>query len=178
MAPLSVGRMGVDEDTAPETWACWLDQNGWRLLAHARQLLSCPSDAEDLVQEVVLELWRGISQVKPPDLPLAMRKLRQRAIDHGRSRTSRKQREQGWQNEQLLDAPLPLAHDHGIDQAHVQKALNTLEPMFREIVSLKLWGDLTFDQIADVLAIPRSTAASRYRLALDKLKPLLEPIRS
>jgi RNA polymerase sigma-70 factor (ECF subfamily) len=36
-------------------------------------------------------------------------------------------------------------------------------------VVLKIWEDMTFSQIAEILEISPSTAASRYRYALEKL---------
>lgn len=38
---------------------------------------------------------------------------------------------------------------------------------------MRIWGGLTLAQIADVLAIPADTAASRFRYARDKLRELL-----
>jgi RNA polymerase sigma-70 factor (ECF subfamily) len=46
----------------------------------------------------------------------------------------------------------------------------------REVVHLKLWEGLTFDQIAQLLDIPANTAASRYRYGLDKLRECLRPL--
>jgi RNA polymerase sigma-70 factor (ECF subfamily) len=46
----------------------------------------------------------------------------------------------------------------------------------REVISLKIDGDLTFAQIAAVFDISPNTAASRYRYALEKLRRMLEPI--
>ena len=40
----------------------------------------------------------------------------------------------------------------------------------REVLVLKVWGDLTFDKISEILDIPRNTAASRYRYALEGIK--------
>jgi len=41
---------------------------------------------------------------------------------------------------------------------------------------LKLWGEMTFEEIAAALDIPPNTAASRYRYALDKLRGRLRPL--
>ena len=46
----------------------------------------------------------------------------------------------------------------------------------RAVVHLHLWEGFTFDRIAEILGIPRNTAASRYRLALDKLRPQLQTL--
>ncbi len=48
-------------------------------------------------------------------------------------------------------------------------ALRKLPLEQSEIVVLKIWEDLTFDQIGSLLDIPPSTAASRYRYAMEKL---------
>jgi len=44
------------------------------------------------------------------------------------------------------------------------------------VVHLKLWEDLTFEQIGVVLEISPNTAASRYRYGLDKLRAALRPL--
>ena len=43
----------------------------------------------------------------------------------------------------------------------------------REIIALKIDGGLTFVQIGEVLGVSPNTAASRYRLALEKLRTAL-----
>ena len=41
---------------------------------------------------------------------------------------------------------------------------------------LKLWLDMTFEEIAETQGIPLNTAASRYRYAIDKLRTRLRPL--
>jgi RNA polymerase sigma-70 factor (ECF subfamily) len=55
-------------------------------------------------------------------------------------------------------------------------ALLVLPEEQRAAVHLKLWGGMTFEQIAKALEIPPNTAASRYRYALDKLRSELRPL--
>ena len=55
----------------------------------------------------------------------------------------------------------------------IETALAALPPEQREIVHLKVYEDQTFEQIANLLAIPPNTAASRYRYAMDKLRDRL-----
>ena len=54
--------------------------------------------------------------------------------------------------------------------------MGELPPEQREVVHLKLWEGLTFEEIAAALEIPPNTAASRYRYGLDKLRELLRPL--
>jgi RNA polymerase sigma-70 factor, ECF subfamily len=60
-----------------------------------------------------------------------------------------------------------------VDAEVATAALKRLSEDDREIVELKIFGDLTFREIADVVAIPQATIATRYRRALESLRPWL-----
>src|SRR5262245_15374027 len=55
----------------------------------------------------------------------------------------------------------------------LQEALNTLEPMDREILSLRHFEELTAAEAAQVLGIGEAAAAKRYIRALKRLKEIL-----
>lgn len=52
----------------------------------------------------------------------------------------------------------------------IRQEIDSLEPDQREVVVLKVYNELTFDQIAQSLGEPLQTVASRYRRAMQKLK--------
>jgi RNA polymerase sigma-70 factor (ECF subfamily) len=52
----------------------------------------------------------------------------------------------------------------------VTAALRHLPDTHQEVIVLKVWGELTFAEIAATLGIPLNTAASRYRYGLDGLR--------
>ena len=56
----------------------------------------------------------------------------------------------------------------------LQVALSKVPEKFREVITLKIWGDLTFDQIGKTLEISPNTAASRYRYGMEALRKSLE----
>jgi RNA polymerase sigma-70 factor (ECF subfamily) len=58
----------------------------------------------------------------------------------------------------------------------IQNAMSRLPDMHREVITLKVWGELTFAEIADVLGIPPNTAASRYRYGLADLRKLTKEV--
>jgi RNA polymerase sigma-70 factor, ECF subfamily len=60
----------------------------------------------------------------------------------------------------------------------VWDSLRKLPAEQSEIVVLKIWEELTFQQIGEVLSIPLATAASRYRYALEKMAVLLRHVQS
>jgi len=47
----------------------------------------------------------------------------------------------------------------------------------RATVIMRIWGGMTLEEIAEATAVPLSTAASRYRYALEKLRERLKPWR-
>ena len=52
----------------------------------------------------------------------------------------------------------------------IEAALRRLPAEQREVLTLKIWGECTFEEIARQLEIPPNTAASRYRYALAALR--------
>jgi RNA polymerase sigma-70 factor (ECF subfamily) len=58
----------------------------------------------------------------------------------------------------------------------IQDAMSRLPEMYREVVTLKVWGGLTFAEIAETLGIPANTAASRYRYGLIELRKLTREV--
>ena len=70
----------------------------------------------------------------------------------------------------VSDLGNPAQREAALD---VESALSRLPEEQRETVALKIWGDLTFEEIADVQGVSINTAAARYRYALQKLKESL-----
>jgi len=61
-------------------------------------------------------------------------------------------------------------------EALVREAVDNLPVPQKEVLVMKLYGGLTFDQIAQSRGEPLSTVASRYRRALGRLKEQLEEV--
>lgn len=125
-----------------------------------------PADAEDAVQEVFVRLARAphlaAAAQKPKAYLLTM--AHRAAID-----ARRKRRESPAESAPVLLAP---AFDPGraSDAARASQLMQELPGAQREVVYLKHFADLTFDEIARVTGVPMFTAASRYRLALRRLR--------
>ena len=155
---------------ASPSWHRWLEANLGRYLLFARSQARSETDAHDLLQEALVEVWRR-ERNRPPDDALVFRTIRRRAIDLGRRTDRRERREQaapGWDP--------PPAGDPGRD-AEIEAAVQALPAHLREVVVLKIWGGLTFRQVADSLGVPPATAASRYRYALEHLRNALKEVR-
>jgi RNA polymerase sigma-70 factor, ECF subfamily len=61
-------------------------------------------------------------------------------------------------------------------QLQIQAALNSMEPIDREIIALRHFEDLTNAEVAQVLGLEISTASKRYIRALKRLQVMLEHV--
>lgn len=156
-------------------WKQWLDDHTPKLLLFARQKARCEADAQDLVQEAVLEaMQRGVGQLPPP-VPLVFATIHRRAIDLARREDRRAVRE----FKVLVDAP-DTWFDSEVESREqnqlLQSAMKQLPDIYREVITLKVWGELTFAEIAEALGVPQNTAASRYRYGLEELRKLTKEV--
>lgn len=60
--------------------------------------------------------------------------------------------------------------EEAVSNMSIQEALDRLKPAEREIVHLKIIGDLTFEEISKTLKVPMGTVAWRYREAIKTLR--------
>jgi len=153
-------------------WKAWLAENGPRLLLFARGWAPSREDAQDLVQEAIVRLW-NYQQDKGsavPDLPLAFSTIRFCGLNHHRSESRRRKREESiiYLND-FTDVWLDPSVEDDEDAVRLRDAVQKLSSKLREVVTMKIWGGLTFAQISEALAISQNTAASRYRYALEQL---------
>jgi RNA polymerase sigma-70 factor (ECF subfamily) len=164
-----------NELSADSEWAPWLARHAPALLLFARQQAGCDADAQDLVQDAVVESWRRQHHGAPPPLGLVYATIRHRAIDLARREGRRLDREAAAH----LDHPT-CWFDSGADERErnllIQIAMSKLPQIYRDVVTLKVWGGLTFSEIAEALDIPTNTAASRYRYGLIELRKLTREV--
>ena len=151
-------------------WKAWFAKHGGKLLLFARQQARYPDDAEDLLQEAFVRIWRLYGHTGEVSPGLVYRAIRRLAIDWARSLDRRKIREE----KVSLDSPLSSSFERSLERDERNQALlravESLPKEQGEVLTLKIWGELTFDEIGRTLDLSLNTVASRYRYALQKLK--------
>jgi RNA polymerase sigma-70 factor (ECF subfamily) len=165
----------MDKSPTQADWRRWLENHAPKFLLFARQKTRSEADAQDLVQEAVVEAWQRQCDDTPPPLALVFATIHRRAIDLARREDRRAGRELAAMNplrESWFDTSV---EDRELRQL-IQNAMNRLPDMYREIITLKVWGGLTFAEIANALGIPANTAASRYRYGLAELRKLTKEV--
>ena len=143
------------------------------LFALALSITGCRQSAEDAVHSASTRLCARQESPSGNLTNYVFASVRNASIDAVRGRPNSASSESVIEDpvslvERPMDALL-TAERYGILQA----ALDELSPDDREIVVMKVFGDLTFDALADIIDRPVKTIATRYRRALLKLKEKL-----
>jgi len=148
-----------------------IDRFADRLGLYARQWCE---EAEDVVQEAFVKL---AAQTTTPLDPAAwlFRAVRNGAINAGIARRRRRQHEAkaAAQMASWFESGPPSSNDAAVDRASVQTALSVLPLEQREVIVARLWGGLTFEQIAALTGTSASSAHRLYHAGLTALRERL-----
>mgnify|MGYP002642314191 CR=1 FL=1 len=150
----------------------WLDEYAPRLLAYARQWASSSNAAEDIFQDAFVRFWRKRESVRDP-VTYLYRCVRTTAMNSHRSQNRR-------QHHEIRSAPgrepasPQAAAELSERQMCIQRAIAELPVDQREVVVMKIWGEMTFSRIGKVMSLPRSTAHATYRTAMNRLYKKLD----
>src|SRR4051794_14788645 len=150
----------------PREFARLVDAHGPPLVLYARQWGPAPEEA---VQDAFLKL---AALPRPPRevVPWLYRVVRNAALDAAKTARRRQRRERAaarperWFVEPAVD---------GIDAGDAVAALERLPADQREAIVARLWGGLSFEEIAAVAGCSASTAFRRFSAGVDALRGLL-----
>jgi RNA polymerase sigma-70 factor (ECF subfamily) len=155
----------------PDILGRLFDEHAAALALYARPLCGAP---EDVVQDAFVALAQ---QDPAPDRPVAWlyRVVRNAAIAAAR-RAKRRRRRERWAagRESVAAAPWFDATDDRIDAAHAARLLDELDAETRAIIIARIWGGLTFDEVARLQDCSLTTAHRRYQAGLARLHERLE----
>jgi len=139
-----------------------------------------PEPAEDAVHEAFVRLCRT-GRTPTGDLTAYVyAAVRNAAIDQVR----RRKRQGNTESVSIFAVAPPDDGGPGPDgfaeeserAAMLRDALDELPDLQRQAIVMKLYGGLTFEQIAQACGEPLSTVSSRYRRGLDRLKESIEAL--
>lgn len=145
-----------------------IDLTSQRLVRFATTITRNQHDAEDALQAALIQVACQPKRLAQCDDPWSylLRMVRNESLLIGR-------RKPRWS---LMDGICDLLTHRRVDEIEQEEqyrevwlAMRKLPTEQSEVVVLKIWEDMTFAEIAIVLEISPSTAASRYRYAKQKL---------
>lgn len=152
------------------------DLTAARLVRYAETISGRREDAEDALQAAMIKLAQHPERLAQAEQPWAyfVKMVRNETLKLAESRRSRSrvvEMLRTWVSRPRFWLP---SDDEWREQ--VQSAVKRLPPEQAEVVVLKIWEELTFAEIADILSESPNTVASRYRYALEKLSHTLQPL--
>jgi RNA polymerase sigma-70 factor (ECF subfamily) len=148
-----------------------------RIFGLVQRVVRNPAQAEEVTQEVFVEVWRTAPRFDPRlgsasawILTLAHR----RAVDRVRSAQAATEREQ------RAPAAEPPPYDVVIEEVtgrlerqQVRRCLQGLTDLQREAITMAYYGGRTYQQVADALDLPLPTVKTRMRDGLIRLRDCL-----
>ncbi|MGH8908348.1 MAG: ECF RNA polymerase sigma factor SigK [Egibacteraceae bacterium] len=142
------------------------------------RILRCPSQAEEVAQEVLLEVWRTAPRYDPArgsGRTWIMTMAHRRAVD--RVRREQAARERDGRNGALRDNdPFDTVAEEvelRLEHQEVRDALAQLTSLQRQAVVLAYYGGYTYPEVAELLDAPLGTVKSRMRDGLLRLRNAL-----
>lgn len=156
----------------PSNLGGWYAAYAGGLVLYARQMVGAVA-AEDAVQEAFVQLM-GQAQVPANVKAWLYKTVRNAALSGVRSakRRDRREREAGGARPEWF---VGRAEDV-IDAGAAQEAMETLPIELREVVVMRIWGQASFAEMAEVTGRPLSTVYDLYRQGLAGIRQKMEAI--
>jgi RNA polymerase sigma-70 factor (ECF subfamily) len=159
------------------------DEHARGVFSVACRVLGDATQAQDVVQDVFLGLWRDPARFDAQRGPVGhyLRMVaRSRALDMWREaqvagRANDRLRVLAAADEGPLEERPVAAAERRLGYVVIRRALMRLPDVQREAIVLAYWGGLTAEQIANSSGTPLGTVKSRIRLGVMKLRELCEP---
>lgn len=155
----------------------FVDSYGARVHRLVRRYVENPSDAEDVTQEVFVDLYRNIGSFRGESalstwvyrvaVNRCLRHCQRLRPDSVAYEEQTAQAEEDWQSDPALAATRRELSDK------VQGALNLLSPLHQDVVILCQLHGLTYQECASILGIPVGTVKSRLSHAFRRLRESL-----
>lgn len=161
--------------TDEEAFAALYDLTAARVHGLVLRVLRDPAQAEEVTQEVYLQVWRTAASFDPSRGSAASWLLmlaHRRAVDRVRSAESASRHETVYQRgDHRAPHDSTLEHVESAWEARrVRRALDELTALQREAVELAYFGGYTYAEVAGLLDLPLGTIKTRIRDGLIRLR--------
>jgi RNA polymerase sigma-70 factor (ECF subfamily) len=162
-------------------FARFYDQTAGLVFGLLLRILNDREAAEEVAQEVYLQLWRSAATFDPrrsSGVAWIAMVARSRAIDRLRSDASLRGALEELRELTSYDSPSPEEETTlGELRDRVRRALRSLPAEQRSAIELAFFEGLSHSEIARKTATPLGTVKTRIRAAIGKLEQLLESLR-
>jgi RNA polymerase sigma-70 factor, ECF subfamily len=147
------------------------------VLGTVRRILRNPAQSEEVMQEVLLEVWRSAARFDPAAGSAAAwitMLAHRRAVDRVRSEQRAVQREaRSAAVAEVGYDEVAEAVEASLDRERVRRCLDGLTELQRESVTLAYYGGHSYREVAQLLGVAVGTVKTRMRDGLIRLRDCL-----
>ncbi len=152
---------------------------GSAVFSLAARILADRALAEDITQDIFLQLWNDPTKFDPTRgklRTLLMTRTHGRCVDIIRARNAQTARENRVSDDRSLIEPDSIDAELTAmtDAERVRDAIGTLQSGEREVLNLAYFGANTYREVATILNLPEGTVKTRMRSALQRLRVELQ----
>jgi RNA polymerase sigma-70 factor, ECF subfamily len=159
-----------------DAFAAVYDQAAPALFGTVRGVVRDPFLAEEVTQEVFLEVWRTASrfdQARGSALAWMATIAHRRAVDRVRSEQRMADRDRRAAAHAIAFDEVAESVEHNLERERVRRCLKRLTELQREAVTLAYYGGRTYREVAALLDVPAGTVSTRMRDGLIRLRDCL-----
>ena len=152
------------------------DQCAAAVLGTVRRVLRDPAQSEEVMQEVLLEVWRTAARFDPAAGSASawvMTVAHRRAVDRVRSEQKSAERELRAATASVPYDEVSDAVEARLEHERVRRCLGSLTDLQREAIQLAYYDGLTYVQVSERLSANLATIKSRMRDAIRGLRRCL-----
>src|SRR5262245_39379630 len=178
--------MDAITDHRPDALNEFYSRHGGRLKSVIGNVVHEEGDADDVLQDILLQIWHEADHYSPKAgklLGWVVTLARRRAIDRLRRKQAYSRAKERYQ-EHLNEQPV-ATENHSSDDSisrsdlrqFLHRRLNVLPRQQREALELAFFSGMSHREIASVTRAPLGTVKTRLELGLQKLTQSLKPLR-
>lgn len=174
-APLAVllGQVARGDQAA---FAAVYDQVAGKVFGLVRTVLRDPAQAEEVCQEVLLDVWRDAARFdtsRGTAMAWLMTLAHRRAVDRVRSQQAATAREQRVARPEVSYDSVAETVEARLDAERVRRCLGSLTGLQLESITLAYYQGRTYREVAALLSVPVGTVKTRMRDGLIRLRDCL-----
>ncbi|MBW3606115.1 MAG: sigma-70 family RNA polymerase sigma factor [Actinobacteria bacterium] len=157
-------------------FASLYDEVVGRVLGLAQRITRNRALAEEVAQDVLVEIWRTAPRFdrhRGSGIGWILMLTHRRAVDRVRRSSARSAREAKDAARQPVQEPIDEPMLRREEGEQVRSAMTRLSDLQREAIELAYFGGRTYREVADELEIPEGTAKSRLRDGISQLRTML-----
>src|ERR1700730_13025494 len=164
----------------------FFSRHGNRIKSVIGSVVHEEGDADDVLQEILIQVWRESGRYSPKAgklLGWVVTLARRRAIDRLRRKQAYCRAKERYQEHIEQPASAQNNHSSGDDVSRsdlrhfLHRRLNVLPRHQREALELAFFSGMSHREIAAVTRAPLGTVKTRLELGLQKLTQSLKPLR-